>query len=67
MADATNSESAIEIVNYDRGEAAPSSSVIDVSMPTPVDITALWSADQTVIELAVAGQLPEQDWTVDVP
>ena len=35
-------------------------------MPTPVDITALWSADQTVIELAVAGQLPEQDWTVDV-
>jgi hypothetical protein len=35
-------------------------------MPTPIDITTLWSADQTVIELAVDGQLPEQDWTVDV-
>jgi hypothetical protein len=35
-------------------------------MPAPIDITALWSADKTVIELQMAGQLPEQDWTVDV-
>ena len=66
MADSTNLETTTEIANYDRSDAAPSSSVVEVSMPTPVDITALWSADQTVIELAVAGQLPEQDWTVDV-
>ena len=66
MADSTNVETTTEIVNYDRCDAAPSSSVIEVSMPTPIDITTLWSADQTLIELAVAGQLPEQDWTVDV-
>jgi hypothetical protein len=35
-------------------------------MPAPVDITTLWSADKAVIELQMAGQLPEQDWTVDV-
>jgi hypothetical protein len=66
MADAANSEATTEIVSYDRCDEASSSSVIDVSMPTPVDITPLWSANQTVIGLALAGQLPEEDWTVDV-
>jgi hypothetical protein len=66
MADFADSEATTEIVSYDRCDQAPSSSVIAVSMPTPIDITTLWSADQTVIELAVDGQLPEQDWTVDV-
>ena len=65
-ADSADSEATTEIVSYDRCDEAPSSSVIEVSMPTPIDITTLWSADQTIIELAVAGQLPEQDWTVDV-
>ena len=62
----SSSESAIPIMNYERGEEAPFSSVIDVSIPAPVDITTVWSADETVIELQMAGQLPEQDWTVDV-
>jgi len=62
----SSSESAIPIMNYERNEEAPSSSVIDVSIPAPVDITTVWSADKTVIELQLAGQLPEQDWTVDV-
>ena len=43
-----------------------SSSDIDVSISAPIDITALWSADQAVIELQVEGQLPERDWTVDL-
>jgi hypothetical protein len=59
-------ESQTELLNYDRSETAPSSSDIDVSMATSIDITTLWSADQAVIELQVAGQLPEQDWTVDL-
>ena len=62
----SSSESAIPIMNYERGEEAPSSPVIDVSIPAPVNITTVWSADKTVIELQMAGQLPEQDWTVDV-
>lgn len=55
-----------ELLNYDRSEAAASRADIDVSMATPINITTLWSADQAVIELQVAGQLPEQDWTVDL-
>jgi len=35
-------------------------------MPKPIDITLLWSAAATVIELQMAGRLPEQDWSVDV-
>jgi hypothetical protein len=66
MADSANSEATTEIVSYDRCDEAPSSSTIEVSMPEPIDITPLWSADQTLIELAMAGQLPEEDWTLDV-
>jgi hypothetical protein len=62
----SSSESAIPIMDYERNEEAPSSSVIDVSIPAPVNITTVWSADKTDIELQMAGQLPELDWTVDV-
>ena len=62
----TSPEGTTEILNYARSEELPPGSDIEVSMPTPIDITNLWSADQAVIELQVAGQLPEQDWTVDV-
>ncbi len=61
-----NAESPTELLNYDRDEAAPSGSDIGVSIAVPIDITTLWSAAQAVIELQVAGQLPEQDWTVDL-
>jgi hypothetical protein len=66
MADSGNSENSAEILSYDRFDGAPSTSVIDVSMPKPIDITLLWSAAATVIELQMAGRLPEQDWAVDV-
>jgi hypothetical protein len=66
MADSENSENSAEILSYDRVDGAPSSSVIAVSMPKPIDITTLWSASKTVIELQIAGRLPEQDWSVDV-
>jgi hypothetical protein len=65
-ADPAISEGTAEIMNYDRGEDAPAGSAIEVSMPSPIDITTLWSANKAVIELQMAGQLPEQDWTVDV-
>ena len=65
-ANPARAESTTELLNYDRSQAAPSSSDIDASMATPIDITSIWSADKAVIELDMAGQLPEQDWTVDV-
>jgi hypothetical protein len=57
--------SAAELLSYARTEN-PSGSAIEVSLPTPVDITSLWSSNQVLVELQVAGQLPKQDWTVDV-
>jgi hypothetical protein len=57
---------ATDIMDYERGAQAPSSSVIQISMSAPVDITAPWSADNTIFEIQIAGQLPGQDWTVDV-
>jgi hypothetical protein len=66
MADAANSEATTDILSYDRPDEAPSSSQIEVATPKPIDITLLWTAEQTLIGLAMAGQLPEEDWTVDV-
>ena len=59
-------EGTTPIMDYERSADAPSTSVIEVSLPAPIDVTSLWAADQLVIELQAAGQLPEQDWTVDV-
>jgi hypothetical protein len=60
------SEGTTPILDYERSADAPSTSAIAVSPPAPIDVTSLWSANQLVIELQAAGQLPEQDWTVDV-
>ena len=60
------SESTTEIANYARSVGAQSSSSIEGTRPAPIDVTRLWSADQMVISLQATGQLPEQDWIVDV-
>jgi hypothetical protein len=66
MSDAAILESTVEIASYARNEEAPSSSVIDVSMPTPIDITTLWTAEKTIIGVQMTGRVPEKDWTVDL-
>ena len=60
------SESTTEIASYVRSVDAQSSSSIEGTRPAPVDVTSLWSADPIVISLRATGQLPEQDWIVDV-
>jgi hypothetical protein len=64
--DPARPEGATELLNYARTEETLSRSDIEIRMPTPIDITTLWSAEQAVIELQLVGQLPEQDWTLDV-
>jgi hypothetical protein len=66
VAAAARPETTTEIMNYDRGESMPAGPAIEVAMPVPVDITIPWNADKTVIEIQLAGQLPAQDWTIDV-
>jgi hypothetical protein len=62
----TPSRESTQIVSYERHDQAPSSSVLDVSPQAPVDITRLWAASQTLVELELAGSLPEKDWAVSV-
>jgi hypothetical protein len=59
-------ENPTTILDYDRATDAGASSAIQVDIPAPIDITTAWIADKTVIDFQVAGQLPTQDWTVDV-
>jgi hypothetical protein len=66
MTDPATSQEATEIINYQRDEQAPSTAVIDLSPETPVDITALWTADKTIITLEMSGTLPIADWVVDM-
>lgn len=59
-------EDPTKILDYDRTVDVPASSAIEVAMHKPIDITTAWIADKTVIDFQVAGQLPTQDWIVDV-
>jgi len=66
VAPSSSTGNATTILDYDRAADAPAGSAIQVDMPAPIDITAAWTADSTVVELDVSGQLPTQDWTIDV-
>ncbi len=66
MVDAQNEGSNTAIVNYQRSQDGPSSAVLDVSPREPVDVTQLWSADKTFIELTMAGDMPAEDWFISL-
>jgi hypothetical protein len=53
-------------LEYGRYQESSAPSAVRVDLPAPVDITIPWTANKTVIGFQVAGQLPTQDWTVDV-
>jgi len=56
----------IQLLDYDRSQSDSSGWDIEIIRFDPVDITSFWTADRTILELRMTGQLPEQDWTVDV-
>ena len=62
----SSSEGPTRILDYDSDIAPPTGSAIDLAMATPIDITTAWTADDTVIDFELAGQLPTQDWTFDL-
>lgn len=54
------------IVDYQRADDAPSSAVLDVIPVEPIDVTQLWSAEKTIIELTLSGDMPPDDWFVSL-
>jgi hypothetical protein len=64
MADPKDERLDTMLVDYERPQDAPSSAVLDVSPDDPVDVTQLWSADKTIIELTMSGTMPAEDWFI---
>jgi hypothetical protein len=66
MADPKDERLDTRLVDYERPQDAPSSAVLDVSPDDPVDVTQLWSADKTIIELTMSGNMPAEDWFISL-
>lgn len=66
MSDATESAAPVQVMAYERTDGAPSSSVIEVSMTQPIDVTALWTSSGAKLEVQMAGELPPNAWTADI-
>lgn len=66
MFDATESAAPVRVMSYERPDGAPSSSVIEVAMTQPIDVTALWTSNGAKLEVQMAGQLPANSWTADI-
>ncbi len=56
----------VDLIDYERPDNAPASSVISVKTNYPIDVTKVWEAKQIVVTLQLAGVFPEQAWSADV-
>ncbi|MBN2573451.1 MAG: hypothetical protein JXP73_02700 [Deltaproteobacteria bacterium] len=66
MADAEKKWSAVPVVDYARPEKQGPTPVLSAKTPYPVDISRIWTADEVMVSIAVAGDLPKKGWSVDV-
>jgi hypothetical protein len=56
----------IEIADYVRPEDAEPSVELTARHVPPADISKIWTAKKVVVSVAVAGDLPQKPWSVDV-
>ena len=56
----------MELINYQRDPKAPSTTVLTMPSANPVNTLDEWKTDSATFTVTVAGQLPAQDWTVDL-
>jgi hypothetical protein len=57
---------AVELINYQRVDGAPSTNVLTMESANPVNTLDQWKTDSATFTIDVAGALPAQDWTVDL-
>jgi hypothetical protein len=57
---------ATEVASYERPASGAAGAVIKAGKSTPVEVGDAWRDPPTVILVEVAGDLPEQAWTLDV-
>jgi hypothetical protein len=66
MSDDSNNANAIDLINYERDDAAPASKVLKMIAANPVNALEKWKTKSALFTIDVAGTLPEHDWTADI-
>jgi hypothetical protein len=66
MSDASGAGAPTDVIDYQAPEVTEPCPTLEVDTKSALDVTQLWQAKQTRIEVKIAGFLPEQPWTVDV-
>jgi hypothetical protein len=66
MSDASDNSNAVELINYERDDSAPPSSVLNMTAANPVNALDKWKTKSAVFTIDIAGTLPDNDWTADV-
>jgi hypothetical protein len=66
MSDDGNNANAVELINYERDEAAAPSPVLKMIAANPVNALEKWKTKSALFTIDVAGTLPEHDWVADI-
>jgi len=66
ISDASAKVPPVEIATYMRPDNMAPTAVLKVKTAYPIDISKVWTAKKMLVGVAVAGDLPEKSWSVDV-
>jgi hypothetical protein len=66
MSDDGNNANAVELINYERDDAAGPSPVLKMIAANPVNALEKWKTKSALFTIDVAGTLPEHDWVADI-
>jgi hypothetical protein len=66
MSDTSDNSNALELINYERNDAAPASNVLQMTAANPVNALEKWKTKSALFTIEVAGTLPDNDWTADI-
>jgi hypothetical protein len=66
MSDDNNNANAVELINYQRDDAAAPSNVLKMVAANPVNALEKWKTKSALFTVDVAGTLPDHDWAADI-
>jgi hypothetical protein len=66
MSDEGNNANAVELINYERADAAAPSPVLKMIAANPVNALEKWKTKSALFTIDIAGTLPEHDWVADI-
>ena len=66
MSDDGNNANALELINYERDDAAAPSPVLKMIAANPVNALEKWKTKSALFTIDVAVTLPEHDWVADI-